>query len=120
MQQWGGKKCWIAFYFFGEILISTNQNLFSCKQISSFKPRVHRKSAENCGSKHDDQSNAGLLSGQQLQLDVESTNALLRVAEAQQQQECFVSSSQINDTVYAAPSDGNSSITATSPNLSLE
>ena len=42
------------------------------------------------------------------------------MAQAQQQQECFVPSSQINDTVYTAPSDGNSSITATSPNSTLE
>ena len=59
-----------------------------------------------------DQSNADLFSGPQLQLDVESINALLRVAQAQQQQECFVPSSQINDTVYTAPSEGNCSITA--------
>ena len=67
-----------------------------------------------------DQSNAGLFSGQQFQLDAESINALLRMAQAHQQQECFVPSSQINDTVYTAPSDGNSSITATSPNSTLE
>ena len=66
------------------------------------------------------QSNAALFSGQQFQLNVESINALLRVSQAQQQQECFVPSSQINDTVYTAPSDGNSSITATSPNSTLE
>ena len=58
--------------------------------------------------------------GQQFQLDVESINALLRVAQAQQEQECFVPSSQINDTVYIAPSEGNSSITAISPNSTLE
>ena len=63
-----------------------------------------------------DQSNAGLFSGQQLNLDVESLNALLRVAQAQQQQECFVPSSQINNNFHTAPSDGNSSITATSSN----
>ena len=45
-----------------------------------------------------DQSNVGLFSRQQFQLDAESINALLRVAQAQQQQECFVPSSQINDT----------------------
>ena len=59
-----------------------------------------------------DQSNADLFSGSQLQLDVESINALLRVVQAQQQQKCFVPSSQINDTVYTAPSEGNCSITA--------
>ena len=41
------------------------------------------------------------------------------MSQAQQQQECFVSSSQINDTVYTAPSEGNCSIT-TSPNSTLE
>ena len=51
---------------------------------------------------------------------MESINALLKVAEAQQQQECFVSSSQINDTVYTAPSEGNCSIAATSPNSTIE
>ena len=66
------------------------------------------------------QSNAALFSGKQFQLDVESINALLRVAQAQQQQECFVPSSQINDTVYTTPSDGYSSITATSPNSTLK
>ena len=77
VQQRGGNKKRIAFYFYGEILISTNQNLFSCKQTSSFKPRVHRESTENGGSKQ-----AGLFSGQQFQLDVESINALLRVTQA--------------------------------------
>ena len=43
-----------------------------------------------------DQSNADLFSGPQLQLHIESINALLMVAQAQQQQECFVPSSQIN------------------------
>ena len=66
-----------------------------------------------------DQSNADLFGGPQLKLDVESINALLRVAQAQQQQECFVPSSQINDTVYAAPSEVNCSIT-TSLNSTLE
>ena len=66
------------------------------------------------------QSNADLFSRPQLQLDVvESINALLRVAQAQQQQKCFVPSSQINDTVYTAPSEGNCSI-AVSPNSTLE
>ena len=51
VQQQVGKKSWVAFYFYGEILISSNQNLFSCKQISSLKPRVHRESTENGGSK---------------------------------------------------------------------
>ena len=58
--------------------------------------------------KMEDRNNASSFSGQQLQLDVESTNALLRVAQTQQQQECLVPSSQINDTVYTAPSDGKS------------
>ena len=43
-----------------------------------------------------DQSNADLFSGPQSQIDMESINALLMVAQAQQQQECFVPSSQIN------------------------
>ena len=54
---------------------------------------------------------------------MESIHALLRVAQAQQQEECFVPSSQINDTAYMVPSDGHSSITATShssPNSTLE
>ena len=42
------------------------------------------------------------------------------MTQTQQQQQCFVPSSQINDTVYTATSDGNSSITATSPNSTLE
>ena len=42
------------------------------------------------------------------------------MAQAQQQQECFVPSSQINHTVYTAPFDINFSITATSPNSTLE
>ena len=42
------------------------------------------------------------------------------MAQAQQQQECFVPSSQINHTIYTAPSDINFSITATSPNSTLE
>ena len=67
-----------------------------------------------------DQSNAGLFSGPQLELDVESINALFRKAEAQQQQESFVLYSQINDTVYTAPSEGNCSMTATPPNSTLE
>ena len=66
-----------------------------------------------------DQSNADLFSGPQLQLDVESINAFLKVAQAQQQQECFVPFYQINYTVYTAPSEGNCSITA-SPNSTLE
>ena len=55
-----------------------------------------------------DWNNASSFSGQQLQLDLESTDALLRVAQTQQQQECLVPSPQINDTVYTAPSDGKS------------
>ena len=51
MQQWGRKKSWIDFYFYCKILISTHQNLLLCKQISSFKPRVHRESTENGISK---------------------------------------------------------------------
>ena len=66
-----------------------------------------------------DQSNAGLFSGPQVQLDVESINAPLRVAQAQQQQEYFVPSSKINDTVYTALSERNCSITATLPNSTL-
>ena len=57
-----------------------------------------------------DQSNADLFSRPQLQLDVESINALLRVAQAQQQQKCFIPSFEINDTVYTAPSEGNCSL----------
>ena len=49
-----------------------------------------------------DRNNASSFSGQQLQLDVKSTNALLRVAQTQQQQESSVPSSQINDTVYTS------------------
>ena len=33
------------------LLISTNQNLFSCEQISSFKPLLHQEYTENGGSK---------------------------------------------------------------------
>ena len=51
---------------------------------------------------------------------MESINALLRVAQVQQEQECFVPSSQINDTVYIATSEGNPSITAISTNSALE
>ena len=69
------------------LLISTNQNLFSCKQILSFKLRVHRESIENGGSK---------------------------------QRQCFLPSSQINDAIYTAPSEGNCGITAASPNSTLE
>ena len=50
----GWERSSIAFFFYGEIfyLINFNHpNLFSCKQISSFKPRVHEESAENGGSK---------------------------------------------------------------------
>ena len=67
-----------------------------------------------------DQSNADLFSGSQLQLDVESIKVLLRVAQAQQQQECFAPSSQINDTVYTARTEENCSIIAASPNATLE
>ena len=67
-----------------------------------------------------DQSNADLFSGSQLQLDVESIKALLRVAQAQQQQECFAPSSQINDTVYTPRTEENCSIIAASPNATLE
>ena len=42
------------------------------------------------------------------------------MAQAQQEQECFAPSSQINDTVYTAPFDGTCSITATSPDTTLE
>ena len=52
-----------------------------------------------------DQSNVDLFSGPLVQLDVQSINALLRVAQAQQQQEYFVPSSQINDYVYTALSN---------------
>ena len=110
----GREKSSIAFYYYGEIFLcykSTNQNLFSCKQVSSFKPRVHRVSTES--QKVTDQSNAGLFSKSQIQLDMESINALSRVAQAQQQQECFNLSSKVNDTVYAAPPKGNCSVTTT-------
>ena len=65
------------------------------------------------------QSNAGLFSGPQLQLDMESINAHW-VAQALQQQEYFVQSSQINDTVYTVSSEGNCSIKTTSPNSTQE
>ena len=67
-----------------------------------------------------DQSNAGLFSGPLVRLDVESINALLRVAQAHQQQEYFVPSSQINDTVCTALSERNCRTTATLPNSTLE
>ena len=95
------------------LLISTNQNLFPWKQISSLKPRVHGESTENGGSKQ-------CKFIKWTQLDVESINALLRVVQAQQQEDCFVLSSQIKDTAYTALSEGNCSITATSYNSTLE
>ena len=51
---------------------------------------------------------------------MESINALSRVAQAQQQQECFVPTSQVKETVYTAPSKGNCSLTTTSLNSTLE
>ena len=66
-----------------------------------------------------DQSNSGLFSGSQIKLEVELINALLRVAQTQQQQEWFVPSSQINDTVYTAPSERNCSVTTTLFNSTL-
>ena len=50
---------------------------------------------------------------------MESVNEFLRVAQAQQQQECFPPPSEINYTVYAAFSEVNCSITAASPDLTL-
>ena len=42
------------------------------------------------------------------------------MVQVQEQQECFLLSSKINDTVYTAPSEGICSITATSSNSALE
>ena len=46
--------------------------------------------------------------------------ATIRVVQAQQQKKNFAPSSQINDTIYTAPSEGNCDVATTSLNLTLE
>ena len=115
MQQWGEKKSWIAFYIYGEILISTNQNLLSCKQISSFKPRVHRESTENGGSKQCRFIQWAIISAwcgvNKCSFKGGTSTATTRM---------FCSIFPNKWYFYTAPSDGNSRIAATSPHSTLE
>ena len=111
VQQWGCKKVALLSTITAKYFCVTNQPIKIYFHVNKYQ--ISNLVFIEYLQKVTDQSNTGLFSKSQIQLDMESINALSRVAQAQQQQECFNLSSKVNDTVYAAPPKGNRSVTTT-------